>query len=101
MLYEVITGGLQWIDLGYPCVYDRTAFSLCLNGNIIIGGLTPGNPSYTGLFLSADSCTTWTKIGFILPICGLSIPSGDLLAGTDSLGLFFFSDNGDSLGSRT
>ncbi len=53
----------------------------------------------TGLFLSTDSCSSWTQISLLIPKAGLSIETGGILIGTDSLGVFLFSDNGDSLGS--
>ncbi len=65
--------------------------SLCLNGNILLGV-----PS--GLYLSTDSCSTWTQVSWVNTQSGLSIASGGTLVGTDSLGVFLFSDNGDSLG---
>jgi hypothetical protein len=53
-----------------------------------------------GLFLSSDSCSSWTQVSTLIPEAGLTIESGGLLIGTDSIGVFLFSDNGDSLGSR-
>ena len=85
-----------WLEFG--SLPGITSLNLCLNGNILRGiEYWGGGP---GLFLSTDSCTTWTKVSTIFPQAGLSIESGGTLVGTDSLGVFFFSDNGDSLGSR-
>jgi len=65
--------------------------SICLNGNTLLGV-----PS--GLYLSTDSCSTWTQVSWVHTQSGLSIASGGTLVGTDSLGVFLFSDDGDSLG---
>jgi len=87
-------GGLQWTYLGSAPLWwiELKTLKLCLNGNILAGGM--------GMFLSNDSCNSWIQISTIIPTCGLSIESGGMLVGTDSLGLFMFSDNGDSLGSH-
>jgi hypothetical protein len=53
-----------------------------------------------GIFLSSDTCNTYTQVSTIIPECGLTITSGGLLVGADGIGVFLFSDVGDSLGSR-
>ncbi|QQS36652.1 MAG: T9SS type A sorting domain-containing protein [Ignavibacteriales bacterium] len=69
------------------------------NGNIILSG--PWN--LPGIQISTDMCSTWTQISTITTQVGLSCSSGSsegILIGTDDLGVFLFSDEGDSLGSR-
>jgi hypothetical protein len=98
-IYMSTDNGYSWTYLGIPpfFVMYGHVLSLCLNGNILLGG----SDTYSaGLFLSGDSCTTWTQVSTLIPQSGLSIESGGTLVGTDSLGVFLFSDNGDSLGSR-
>ena len=92
--------GNTWSLLGiWPEPYP-TLLGIYLNGNILYG-CSPGTSGYEGgIFISSDSCSTWTRINKIIPQAGLSIDSGGMLVGTDSLGIFFFSDDGDSLGSR-
>ncbi len=53
-----------------------------------------------GLFISDDTCRAYRQISTITATCLSSLPSSGILAGTDSNGVFYFSDNGDSLGSR-
>jgi hypothetical protein len=91
--------GQTWSYSGDPAVFGEcSVLSMSFNGNIFMG--TSGDLNGTvGLFLSSDSCDTWTQVCQLIPEAGLTIESGGLLVGTDSLGLFLFSDNGDSLGS--
>ena len=76
------------------------------NDNIIAGGIeydSPGFPTIPAIILSTDMCNTWTQISTLNSHVGLSYSSGSeegMLIGTDSLGVFLFSDEGDSLGSR-
>ena len=76
------------------------------NDNIITGGIeydSTGTPTIPAIMLSTDMCSTWTKISSLNSQVGLSYSSGSeegMLIGTDSLGVFLFSDEGDSLGSR-
>ena len=88
--------GQTWFEryAPYPCPTIRT-LNLCLNGNVLGGTFGCG-----GLYLSADSCTNWTQISSVIPQASLSIETGGTLVGTENLGVFLFSDNGDSLGSR-
>jgi hypothetical protein len=92
--------GITWSLLGsWPEPYP-SLLCICLNGSILYG-CSPGTSGFEGgIFLSSNSCSTWTKVSTLIPQAGLSIESGGMLAGTDSLGVFLFSDNGDSLGSR-
>ena len=95
-LYLSSDNGQTWIELG-GFIGLNNVLSMCLNGNIIFG--TSRNPWALGLFLTKDSCHTWTQVSSLLPEAGISIESGGVLVGTDSLGVFLFSDNGDSLSS--
>ena len=101
-VYLSTDNGYSWTFLGYPNpplhVSGCHVLSLCFNGNILLGGCTPGWGC--GIFLSTDTCNSWTQVSTLIPQSGLSIESGCTLVGTDSLGVFLFSDNGDSLGSR-
>jgi hypothetical protein len=100
-VYLSTDNGYSWTFLGYPnpplWVSTCHVLSLCLNGNILLGG--SGGFS-SGLFLSTDTCNSWTQVSNLIPQSGLSIESGGTLVGTDSLGLFLYSDDGDSLCSR-
>jgi hypothetical protein len=101
-MYLSTDNGYSWTFLGYPNpplhICGCHVLSLCFNGNILLGGCTPGWGC--GIFLSTDTCNSWTQVSTLIPQSGLSIESGCTLVGTDSLGVFLFSDNGDSLGSR-
>jgi hypothetical protein len=101
-IYLSNDNGYSWTDLGIAplSVHWSHVLSLCLNGNILLGGGTLEWGYEVGLFLSTDTCNTWTKVSTIIPQSGLSIETGGTLVGTDSLGVFLFTDNGDSLGSR-
>jgi hypothetical protein len=98
-IYMSTDNGYFWTDLGIAplSVGSCHVLSLCLNGNILLGG---SDIYSSGLFLSGDSCTTWSQVSTLIPQSGLSIESGGTLVGTDSLGVFLFNDDGDSLGSR-
>jgi hypothetical protein len=84
--------GQSWLKIGYAPDWENTTLNLCLNGNIFLGGLS-------GLFISTDMCSSWTKVSSLIPECGITLPTGGILVGTVSLGVFHFSDYGDSLGS--
>ncbi len=94
-IYWSSDNGQTWLNSGWHLGWHNKVLSMCLNGNIIM------EDSWwsSGLFLSADSCQTWTQISPLIVEAGLSIESGGTLVGTDSLGIFLFSDNGDSIGS--
>jgi hypothetical protein len=92
-IYFSDDGGIQWTSLGYP-PFSVGALKLCTNGNILAGG------NFVGIFLSEDTCGSWVQVSSLIPSAGLSIESGGWVVGNDSLGVFMFSDNGDSLGSR-
>ena len=97
-LYMSTDDGSSWTELGNPPLFvgGCHVLSLCLNGNILLGG----SDNSSGLFLSTDSCTTWAQVSSMNIQAGLSIESGGTLVGTDNLGVFLFNNNGDSLGSR-
>jgi hypothetical protein len=98
--------GVTWDYLGslyephtFPCL-----LGLFSNHNIIMGG---PKISYWGepkeVYISTDMCSTWTTIASINTQVGLSWSSGlleGMLVGTEDSGVFLFSDEGDSLGSR-
>jgi hypothetical protein len=91
--------GLTWSS-----VYDNTRdffsppFTWCANGNIIgKGRFVPGT---SGLGLSVDTCASLTKVSDKSPSALLALPQGGVLVGMDTTGIYLFSDNGDSLGTR-
>ncbi len=94
--------GNTWSWLGYLETWGFHALGLFSNGNIIVGGtLLWGGPK--AIHISNDMCSTWTQIATLNNQAGLSWSSGSLegmLIGTEDLGIFLFSDEGDSLGSR-
>jgi len=92
--------GNTWVHLGNAPlgVWLSNVLGLCLNGNILLAG---GSAEYGGgVFLSADSCKTWTQVSSVIPQSGFSLETGGTIVGTDRLGVLLFSDNGDSLGSK-
>jgi hypothetical protein len=99
--YLSFDNGQTWMEFGIGdcCV---SSLNLCLNGNILSGRgyENPWTSPLAGLMLSTDSCKSWTKVSCLKPSVGISIESGGILAGSDSLGVFLFNDDGDSLGSR-
>ena len=95
--------GNTWNYLGYagPFNYRQSPHILSYfsNENIF------SDFSYGGdiLYLSTDTCNTWTPIATLNIQAGLCWSSGSsegMLIGTEDLGVFIFSDGGDSLGSR-
>jgi hypothetical protein len=93
--------GQTWTCLGSSGFEYNTVLGMYLNGNIIMGGTySPPIPGFVpGLIISSDSCNTWTQVSSLIPETGISIESEGMLVGNDSLGVFLFSDIGDSLGS--
>jgi hypothetical protein len=75
-------------------------FGWCANGNII--GMLSWFMSSEGLGLavSVDTCASLTKVSDIFPSALLALPQGGVLVGTDTSGIYLFSDDGDSLGTR-
>ena len=95
--------GNTWIFLDGSISADPNFIGLFSNGNIVIDDDTLENYYSNGIYLSKDMCSTWTQISSIDCQVGLSLPSGfseGMLVGTSELGVFLFSDEGDSLGSR-
>jgi len=88
-------GGQTWQRKeGYPALGAPFAWSS--NGNFL--GAQP--LSYAGyLYLSTDTCVTSTEVSSITPSSLQALSSIGVLVGTDTLGIFLFSDNGDSLGT--
>ena len=112
--YSSTDYGSTWDSLYFPdptvenhFLFHLITLGLFTNGDVIIGteqfsNGTPGDSLY-GVYISTDLCSTWTQISKINCKSGLSWSSGSMegmLVGTDSLGIFMFSDEGDSLGSR-
>jgi hypothetical protein len=95
LIYSSTNDGNSWDLIGQPIeTYPLcTVLGLLSDGKIVIG-------RSSGLFLSDDSCQSWIQVSYISPSASLSLASGGMLIGTDSLGVFLFSDNGDSLGSH-
>ena len=62
------------------------------NGNIL-----STHRWHAGLFLSVDTCVSATNVSSISPIAILALPHDGVLVGTDTTGIYLFSDNGDSL----
>ncbi|OGU76013.1 MAG: hypothetical protein A2W11_06355 [Ignavibacteria bacterium RBG_16_35_7] len=96
--------GDSWDFLGHAPVYHTaihlSTLGLFSNGNILTG--IPGDPYWVspyGLFLSVDSSQSWAQVSTLSVQAGLRLESGGMLIGTDSLGVFLFSDEGDNLGS--
>ena len=98
--------GNTWNFKGYPPVYHPNLLGLFSNNNVIIGG---GNEDRE-IYISTDMCITWERIAtFETNVdphwskkVGLHWSSGlleGMLLGTENLGVFLFSDEGDSLGS--
>jgi len=106
--------GSTWDSLYFPdptvenhFLFHLVTLGLFTNGNIIVGAEqfsngTPGDSLY-GVYMSSDLCSTWTQIAKINCKLGLPWSSSSLegiLVGTVDSGLFLFSDDGDSLGSK-
>ena len=95
--------GDTWGYLGsahtmFPCL-----LGLFSNHNIIMGGPNDYSGDPKEVYISTDMCSTWTTIATINAQVGLSWSSGlleGMLVGTENLGVFLFSDEGDSLGQR-
>ena len=100
--------GNTWSLLGYIYNYgyawDPSGLGLFLNGNILITGINVEEPILLRhTFISTDMCSTWTQQATLNDQVGLSFhtsSSEGMLIGTEDLGVFLFSDEGDSLGSR-
>ena len=88
--------GNTWNYLGSPLIWLAHIFSFFTNTNIFAND---GDI----LYLSTDTCNTWTPIATLKIQAGLGWSSGSsegMLIGTEDLGVFLFTDEGDSLGSR-
>lgn len=100
-IYLSLDYGTTWDFLGGDPLITVYALGLFTNGNIIVG--TPEGWFSQGVYISDDLCNTWTQIANVNGKTGLSLSSGSeegFLVGTEDLGLFLFSDEGDSLGSK-
>jgi hypothetical protein len=89
---------------GVGCPQFLHAIGHFTNNNIILNKYClVDTVTVNELYISSDMCSTWTKIAEINTQSGISLSNGyteGMLIGTDSLGVFLFSDEGDSLGSR-
>jgi hypothetical protein len=94
--------GQSWIFRGRTPEYTRSVV-LCPNGNILCG--TPGDPRFPGgLYLSTDSISSWTadsggswrRVSTVVPEVLISLGQRGVLVGTNTTGIYLFSDNGDS-----
>jgi hypothetical protein len=100
LLYLSSNGGNTWNYLGYG-KSNSQVLGFFSNGNIINGGDEYFYPK--DIYISMDMCSTWTQISTLNCQFGLSWSSGlleGMLVGTEDSGVFLFSDEGDSLGSR-
>ena len=92
--------GVTWILLGdLPYVqFDPSCHALNLFTNPYVDiGVVFG--SCDGLFLSIDSCQSWTQCSALSISAGLSLEDNYMFVGTDNLGVFLFHEGIDSLGS--
>jgi hypothetical protein len=94
-----------FISPDYGNIWNHISTSMGLMGKHILSFFSNDN-IFTDddhiLYLSTDTCNTWTPIATLNIQAGLSWSSGSLegmLIGTEDLGVFLFSDEGDSLGS--
>jgi hypothetical protein len=96
-LYLSPDDGQTWIHKGDPPGASPLAF--CSNGNLIRRGGRWGPDSVWlyGIFLSADTGASWLPINSPDPTALIALPHGNVLVGTDTTGIYLFSDNGDSL----
>jgi hypothetical protein len=85
--------GLSWTTKGTDCYFSSLAWST--NGSILASGLVMTYPE--GLFLSVDTAATWTKVSSIVSSVLFALPHDGVLVGTDTIGIYLFSDNGDSI----
>lgn len=96
--------GHTWALILGPPLQTFTALGLFSNGNILEAGtFFSGDPPE--IHISTDMGGSWTKKSTFpiqVPV-GLSCSQGSterMLIGTEGLGVFLFTDEGDSLGSR-
>jgi hypothetical protein len=95
-----------FISPDYGNSWNHICTGLGLIGNHVLTSFSNNNiftDAYNILYLSTDTCNTWTPIATLNIQAGLCWSSGSsegMLIGTEDLGVFVFSDEGDSLGSR-
>ena len=94
--------GDTWALLGHS-PWNSQGLGLFSNGNIIVGAEWE---YYTDrVYISTDMCSTWSIIATLnsqinVGFSGSSGSEEGMLIGTEDLGVFLFSDEGNSLGSR-
>jgi hypothetical protein len=96
--------GNTWTNLGWVETSNFYALGFFSNHNIIVGGRSYNYSPNLALIISTDMCSTWSLIDTLINSqVGLSYSNGStegIIIGTEGLGVFLFSDEGDSLGSR-
>ena len=92
--------GHTWTTVRYEYAEPGGATTLawCSNGNILLGVLYRATHQ---VWLSADTGATWSQCASFNAekIALLTLPHGGVLVGTDTTGIYLFTDNGDSLGT--
>ena len=94
--------GNTWNRLNQPIFFIGFGLGFFSNNNLILAGRECYPCLWGKIFLTADMGNTWAQISSLLVNTGLKLRSDSLeriLFGTTS-GVFLFSDEGDSLGSR-
>jgi hypothetical protein len=94
-------GGRTWAENGLALWPDAVSALAWNSAGIYVGSATGGWMSEpVGLFFSKDTCRSLMQISTLIPTSLLVLPSSGTLAATNGKGVYYFSDNGDSLGSR-
>jgi len=96
--------GNTWNYIGDPPDGFSYTLGFFSNRNILAGGKFNDSLGFPlpSIILTTDTCSNWTQISSLNTQTGLSWSNGlleGMLIGTD-IGVFLFSDEGDSLGSR-
>jgi hypothetical protein len=89
-LYVSSNDGQSWIRREWWGGSSIMSLAVFANGNILCG-------TNAGLFSSSDSGASVTLVGTVFSEDLLTLPQGGVLVGTDTTGIYLFSDNGDSI----
>jgi hypothetical protein len=89
--------GRTWRET-YQAYGGISRFVWCSNGNML--AYVEPAPINGTLFLSADTGAHWSTVGILKASALLALPQSGVLVGTDTSGIYLFTDNGDSLGTR-